>query len=261
MKIQDKIMLVASIGSFTNSATLQTLTVRAEKRTENAQSFTSLSFTPTADDILSRRAYNPTDNTIITTMNLIDRTDNLEIVFNSTNENKLLATISAVDRDKSMMTVSYTGDSYYANPLEFIRGEYTVYSLKFEGEIEQINTVKEESQTFLDIKGRDKLNKLLSPIINKDTTFSEDIIYSTNSPTNTLVSVNLGTRTGLNDAVGASLRTKISSSATAPVSVGDNLFTERAFIGKVSNLGIWNGGSLFHLITFRNWTTFYSISI
>ena len=84
------------------------MTVRAEKRTENAQSFTSLSFTPTADSILSRKAYkSPQDNTIITTMNLIDRTDNLEIVFNSTNENKLLFTISAVDRDKSMMTVSY----------------------------------------------------------------------------------------------------------------------------------------------------------
>ena len=250
VKIQDKIMLVASIGSFTNSATLQTLTVRAEKRTENGHLFSSLSFTPTADDILSRRAYNPTDNTIITTMNLINRTDNLEILFNSTNENKLLATISAVDKDKSMMTVSYTGDSYYANPLEFIRGEYTVYSLKFEGEVEQINTVKEESQTFLDIKGRNKLNKLLSPIINKDTAFSEDIIYSTNSPTNTLVSVNLGTRS-VNDAVGASLRTAINSGATAPVSVGDKLFTERAFIGKVSSLGIWNGGSLLHLINFE----------
>lgn len=250
VKIQDKIMLVSSMGSFTNAATLQTLTVRAEKRTENAQSFTSLSFTPTADDILSRRAYNPTDNTIITTMNLINRTDNLEILFNSTNETKLLATISAVDKDKSMMTVSYTGDSYYANPLEFIRGEYTVYSLKFEGEVEQINTVKEDSQTFLDIKGRDKLNKLLSPIINKDTAFSEDIIYSSNSPTNTLVSVNLGSRT-TNDAVGGSLKTAVITSATAPVAVGDKLFTQRGFIGKVSSLGSHFLGAPLHLINFE----------
>tara|TARA_R100000426_G_scaffold3761_1_gene6117 strand:+ start:3536 stop:9721 length:6186 start_codon:yes stop_codon:yes gene_type:complete len=235
VKIQDKIMLVASIGSFTNPATLQTLTVRAEKRTENAQSFTSLSFTPTADDILSRRAYNPTDNTIITTMNLINRTDNLEIVFNSTNENKLLATISAVDKDKSMMTVSYTGDSYYANPLEFIRGEYTVYSLKFEGEVEQINTVKEESQTFLDIKGRNKLNKLLSPIINKDTAFSEDIIYSTNSPTNTLGDIKSGNTYSI--ALGA---TQIDTNITTGSSnfdnypdVGSKLFSEKGYIGEV----------------------------
>ena len=42
-------------------------------------------------------------------MNLINRTDNLEIVFNSTNENRLFASVSAVDEDKSMMTISYNG--------------------------------------------------------------------------------------------------------------------------------------------------------
>ena len=54
-------MIVSSIGSFTNPATLQTLTVRAEKKTENGHTFVSLSFTPTDGDVLSRRAYNPTD--------------------------------------------------------------------------------------------------------------------------------------------------------------------------------------------------------
>ena len=245
VKIQDKIMLVASIGSFTNSATLQSLTVRAEKRTENGNVFSSLSFTPTADDILSRRAYNPTDNTIITTMNLINRTDNLEILFNSTNENKLLATISAVDKDKSMMTVSYTGDSYYANPLEFIRGEYTVYSLKFKGEVEQINTVKEESQTFLDIKGRDKLNKLLSPIINKDTAFSEDIIYSSFSPYNKLTTTYAGNGSSAPNEVEVfdnliQFGVSSASFASMPV-VGDLLFSANGYIGRVTSVSTYSG--------------------
>jgi len=245
VKIQDKIMLVSSIGSFTNPATLQTLTVRAEKRTENAQSFTSLSFTPTADDILSRRAYNPTDNTIITTMNLINRTDNLEIVFNSTNENKLFATISAVDKDKSMMTVSYTGDSYYTNPLEFIRGEYTVYSLKFEGEVEQIDTAKEGSQTFLDIKGRDKLSKLLSPVINKDTTFSEDIIYSSFSPYNKLTITYAGNGSSAPNEVECfdnliQFGVSSSSFASMPV-VGDLLFSINGYIGRVTSVSTYSG--------------------
>lgn len=239
VKIQDKIMLVASIGSFTNPATLQTLTVRAEKKTETGHLFSSLSFTPTADDILSRRAYNPTDNTIITTMNLINRTNNLEILFNSTNENRLLATISAVDKDKSMMTVSYTGDSYYTNPLEFIRGEYTVYSLKFEGEVEQINTVKEDSQTFLDIKGRDKLNKLLSPIINKDTAFSEDIIYSSNSPTNTLGDIKSGNTysIGLGDTtINTNILFALGSFDNFPF-IGSKLFSSKGYVGEVTATG------------------------
>ena len=247
VKIQDKIMLVASIGSFTNPATLQTLTVRTEKRTETGNLFSSLSFTPTDGDILSRRAYNPTDNTIITTMNLINRTDNLEILFNSTNENRLLATVSAVDKNKSMMTISYAGDSYYANPLEFIRGEYIVYSLKFEGEVEQINTVKEESQTFLDIKGRNKLNKLLSPIINKNTAFSEDIIYSTNSPTNTLTKVitgNSGSSVPAASAVGAtSIDTGIISAGfNTTLVAGEKIFTERGFLGIVTSITNYSGG-------------------
>ena len=247
VKIQDKIMLVSSIGSFTNPATLQTLTVRAEKRTETGNLFSSLSFTPTDGDVLSRRAYNPTDNTIITTMNLINRTDNLEILFNSTNENRLLATVSTVDKNKSMITISYAGDSYYANPLEFIRGEYIVYSLKFEGEVEQINTVKEESQTFLDIKGRNKLNKLLSPIINKDTTFSEDIIYSTNSPTNTLTKVitgNSGSSVPAASAVGTtSIDTGIISAGfNTTLVAGEKIFTERGFLGTVTSITNYSGG-------------------
>lgn len=238
VKIQDKIMLVSSIGSFTNPATLQTLTVRAEKKTESGQLFSSLSFTPTADDILSRRAYNPTDNTIITTMNLMNRTDNIEIAFNSANESRLFASISAIDEDKSMMTLSYTGDSYYSNPLEFIRGEYTIYSLKFDGEVEQINTSKESSQTFLDIKGRDKLNKLLSPIINKDTTFSEDIIYSSNSPTNTLIlAVNLGSGVGAANVGSTFIETGQSSGDFASaLAIGDKIFTERGYIGQITSM-------------------------
>ena len=250
IRLGTTIMLVETVSG-------SLITVRAEKREAGKNTFTPVTFTPTVGDTLQRRALDYTNQRIFTTMDLSGGVDRLEIVFTSGNLKNLFGEVTAKNIDQSTLTFNGLLDdsefkSYYGvEAVKFAKGEYRVFSTRFTGEVEEINQVKEAGQTYLDIKGRGAFNKLLSPIVNKDAVFSEDIIYSTNSPTNTLVSVNLGTRTGINDAVGASLRTKISNSATAPVSVGDKLFTQRAFIGKVSSLGIWNGGSLFHLINFE----------
>lgn len=257
LRIQDKIMIVASIGSF-SAGSLQNITVRAEKKTEGGFLYASLSFTPTSGDTLHRRAYNPTDGTIITTMDLINRTDNLEIVFNSTNENRLFATVSAVDVNKNMLTISYTGDSYYSNPLEFVSGEYTIYSLKFDGQIEEMNTTKENSQTYLEIKGRDKLNKLLSPIINKDTVFSEDIIYSTNSPTNTVADIKSGNTYSIalgDTTINTGVLFAPSQFDNFPA-VGSKLFSSRGYIGEVTATGFHSSVYLQLTITPSLITTF-----
>jgi len=249
IRLGTTIMLVETVSG-------SSITVRAEKREAGKNTFTSVTFTPTVGDTLQRRALDYTNQRIFTTMDLSGGVDKLEILFTSGNLRNLFGEVTAKNIDQSTLTFNGVLEnsnfqSYYGlEAVKFAKGEYRVFSTRFTGEVEEINQIKEEGQTYLDIKGRDSMNKLLSPIVNKDTVFSEDIIYSTNSPTNTLVSVNLGGRT-LNDAVGGSLRTAIAINSPAPVAVGDRLFTQRGFIGEVSGLSSYFLGAPLHQIDFE----------
>lgn len=251
IRLGTTIMLVSSFGSFTNNTTTQTITVRAEKREAGKRNFTSVSFTPTEGDTLQRRAMDFTNRRIFTTMDLSGDFEKLKILFTSGNLQNIFADVEAKDIDKSTLDFYRYAEnnrfkSYYSsNGFKFVKGEYRVFSLRFNGEVEEINQLKEEGQTFLDIKGRDSMNKLLSPVVNKDTVFSEDIIYSSFSPYNKLTTTYTGNGSSAPNEVEVfdniiQFGVSSSSFSSMPV-VGDLLFSVNGYIGRVTSVSTYSG--------------------
>lgn len=240
IKIDDTICIITSFGSF--GSNLQEITVSTYKRTTDLF-FSTSTLTPSADAILYRRAYNPTDNTLMLDMDLIDsRFSKLYIGFTTRNMNDLFASVTACDKSKSMLTLSFDDTTYNGNALKYVTGDYSVFVERFNGEIEQIESRKQDGQTIVEIKGRDKLNKLLSPIVNLNTLFSEDIIYSTKSPYNKLGSLKSGVSFSVTVSSDASKGDRyISTSYTGSQldyvpSVGDYIFTANTLIGKIKTI-------------------------
>ena len=250
IRLGTTIMLVETVSG-------SSITVRAEKREAGKNTFTSVAFTPTVGDTLQRRALDYTNQRIFTTMDLSGGVDKLEILFTSGNLKNLFGEVTAKNIGQSTLTFNGLLDnnkfkSYYGvEAVKFAKGEYRVFSTRFTGEVEEINQVKEEGQTYLDIKGRDSMNKLLSPIVNKDALFSEDIVYSSLSPYNKLTTVYAGNGSNKPSAVqlsDTSINFGVSSSsfASMPV-VGDLLFSVNGFIGRVKTVG--SGSSISVTIT------------
>jgi len=240
VKLGNKILIVDTIASFTNTSTPQQITFRAEIRGLSDLSFATGTHTPAIGEVLHRRAFNPTNMTLLTNMDLIDqRFTKLQVSFTSNNLTDLFADITACDLDKSLLTLSFNGDSYYGNSLNYVSGEYRIHVDRFEGEVEEISTKKENGQTILELKGRSKLNKLLSPIINNDSLFSEDIIYSSSSPYNRLkqmVNVNTALTKGISDEIITEFTAPQFSSATGMHPddiIGKHAFTAHSYIGKI----------------------------
>ena len=63
VQLDNKILIVSAIGSL--SGTTQQITFRGEIRALNEGVFATATLTLTADSILYRRAYNPTDKTLM----------------------------------------------------------------------------------------------------------------------------------------------------------------------------------------------------
>ena len=164
------------------------------------------------------------------------------VAFTSLNHEGRFASVTACDAVKNMLTLSFDDDSYNSNPLSFTKGQYQLFIERFNGEIESIESKKEEGQTIVEIKGRDKFNKLLSPIVNLNSLFSEDIIYSTSSPYNKLTQIDSTTFTVALKATSLATGINEADFDRIPV-VGDKLFTANGFIGEVTNVDDGSGGT------------------
>ncbi len=242
VKLGDEIILVNTIGSL--SGTSQTITfehngTRLYARTESEGEFTLKTITPTSGETLHRRAYNATDGTLMLDIPLLNnRFSKMYVSFSSLNHNERFATITACDATKGMITLLFSDDSYTANPLSFVRGQYQLHIERFNGEVENIENKKQDGQTIMEIQGRDKFSKLLSPVVNLNTLFSEDIIYSSNSPYNKLASIKSGTN--LSVALGAIYVdtgiVALTSNFDNYPAVGDKLFTVNGYLGEVVDL-------------------------
>ena len=245
VRIGDRIYIVGSIGTFTNFP--QTLTVTNKSRLEEDSAYVTTYYAPTAGDKIYRRAYNYTDKTLMVDVNLIDnRFSKLSVSFSSDNMDDLYASVTSVEAEKKLITLSFTGDSYYNDPMRYASGEYFLYVERFNGEVEEINSKKELGQTVFEIKGRDKYNQLISPVVNSNTLFSEEIIYSTNSPYNKLG--NIRSASTFTITLGqTTFQTGIAcdSSNTGPnfdnfPKVGSKLFTVNGYIGEVLTSTIYD---------------------
>lgn len=237
VKLGDNILIVQSFGSL--SGATQEITFQSSThpyvRTENEGVFTAQSTTPSSGEVLHRRAYNATDGTLMLDISLLNgRFSKMYVAFTSLNHNERFATITACDATKGMITLSFNDDSYNSNPLSFTKGQYRVFIERFNGEVENIENKKENGQTIMQIQGRDKFNKLLSPIVNLNTLFSEDIIYSSNSPYNKLSQID---STTLSIALGDT--TKATGIAVSDFDIvpttGDRIFTENGYIGQITS--------------------------
>ena len=186
VKIGDNICIVRSI-------TTTTITLENYYRISTEGVFTSGTPTLTTDDVIYRRAFNHLNSTLLTDFKIIEgREKDLYVRFDSHNFALLEAKVSSSNKNRNLLTLSEEFDSYDSAPLSYLQGSYSIEINRFEGEIETINTYKENGQTYVDISGRDTFNKILSPIINKETVFSEDIIYSSETPYSELKPVETG---------------------------------------------------------------------
>ena len=119
-----------------------------------------------------------------------------------------------------------------------MKGQYAITLEKFDGVVEKLEEYKENGLTQTKLVGRSNIRKLISPIINKNALFSEDIIYSTQSPYNKLSSMSANlTCTFDSKSVFSSTVASISA-----LSVGDKLHIKydtgmMSYVGTVASKG------------------------
>ena len=203
VRVGTRIVIVQSIASI--SGKTQNITFRSENRLETESIFTTGSYTLANDSILERRAYNKKDKTLLTDFSLVEnRNSEIRIYFFSNVFSFLYATVSAVVVDKKLITLSFFDKAYFDSDgstsneaayhsqgtmLDYMKGKYAILVEKLNGAVERIDNFKENGLTQVKLAGRSDIRKLISPVITKNTLFSQDIIYSTQSPYNKLESV------------------------------------------------------------------------
>ena len=190
------------------------------KDTEDVFTATSGSEHPTEGAKVYRKAYSRASNNILTTFSLIPNRTNLKIKIVSNGFNFIEGDVSATDTELGLMAVTFDNAAYFSdNSLDYAKGTYYIEIERFNGEIETIDIYHDKGQTFMEISGRDKFNKLLSPIVNKNTLFSTDIIYSSNSPYNKVTALGV---TGTCDFDSKT----VTASGSVTVTDGDRLYIE-----------------------------------
>ena len=202
VRVGTRIVVVQSIASI--SGNTQSITFRSNNRLETESTFGTGSYTLANDSVLERRAYNKKDKTLLTDFPLVaNRHTSLYVKFFSSEFAFLYATATAIDVAKKLITLSFSDKAYFdsdgstsnedayhsqGNMLDYMRGQYAIVLEKMTGQVEKLDSYKENGLTQLKLTGRSNTRKLISPIISKNTLFSQDIIYSTQSPYNKLTS-------------------------------------------------------------------------
>ena len=190
------------------------------KDTEDFFSSISSSKRPTEGAKVYRRAYSRASNNILTTFSLVPNRTNLKIKIAAGGFNFIEGDVSATDTELGLMAVTFDDAAYFSdNSLDYAKGTYYIEIERFNGEIETIDAYHDKGQTFMEISGRDKFNKLLSPIVNKDTLFSTDIIYSSNSPYNKVTALGVTATCDFDDKT-------VTCSGSITVSAGDRIYIE-----------------------------------
>ena len=201
VRVGNRIMVVSGLGAFSNAA--QTISFTTYHRLETESEFTVGSLPTLANgSLLERRAYNKKDKTLLTDFPLIDnRQVDLYVKLLSKEFSFLYARVTSIDAVKKLMTLSFSNKAYYdsdgntsdeheyhaqGNMLDYMNGQYAILVEKIDGTVERIDNYKENGLTQVKLAGRSKIRQLISPIINKNTLFSQDVIYSTQSPYNKL---------------------------------------------------------------------------
>ena len=194
VRVGDRVLRVSARDTLNTTADTQDITFTADSRLDSSKVFSS-SYTLSSGDRLYRRAFSSLNSTLLTTMPIIEgRESNLGVVALDKHFEALEASVTASNENQKYLTLSFNsalGEKYGTpfSALEYVTGQYKIEIERFDGEVEEISTEREHGQNMMTISGRDNYSKLISPVINKNTVFSEDIVYSSNSPFNSLEKV------------------------------------------------------------------------
>lgn len=235
VKIGDYILFVEALP--TNGISFSDLI-----RTENSQQFKtasqlglSWSSLLTADQQLKRRAFNFKDRTLLSSFNIVENREKELFVSIVSKDFEYLEAEVVVSNSKLGLLYLKFGEKAYSNTetsMRYATGIFNIEIERFTGKIEKIEAFKENQQNFIKIEGRDEFSQLLGPIVNRNTAFSEDIIYSTNSPYNTLTSLSSNGDFSFNSV-------NITNTSSISLTAGDRIFAEIndhfIFVGVIKN--------------------------
>tara|TARA_R110000744_G_scaffold53351_2_gene113974 strand:- start:603 stop:7673 length:7071 start_codon:yes stop_codon:yes gene_type:complete len=115
------------------------------------------------------------------------RYSNAFIVFSDVNYTRTTVRISYGDKTHKCFRLEPEKTHYRAvadtkTSLDYAFGMANVELEIFEGTIEELTEDMEHGQPIVELVGRDNFSKLVSPIINKNTLFTQDLIHSSMSP-------------------------------------------------------------------------------
>ena len=188
-------------------------------------------------DAIHRRAYSPFKKNLITNFDLIsNRHNDLYLVTTSKNSIYNYFKCSSADINNNVLTFTVDLDKYLEEGMHFT-GDYYLYYEKLNGTIEVLDYYRKDGQSIMKVEGRDIMSQILSPIINKDSLFSDDIIYSSYAPINDLVEIgyveaNFGSQTiNVKNASNANLSISLVEGDRLYVSTTDNLYK---FLGQIN---------------------------
>ena len=226
--INSRVMIVFDV-------TATTLRFYQESRLETDSEFSisSVLTSITEDTIIYRRAWNTTDGTLLTGMKMIDnREGSLSVSLISDEFSQLEATVTSYVSQTGLLTLSLFNQGYdTTTALDKMSGQYMIYNEKLNGRITNLKQEKVDGSTIMNVSGADKLKELLDPIIEKNTLFSKDIVYSTNSPYNKLISLGVDATTNFDDD-------DLLLSGSVSLSFGDKIFAKSTsgailFLGEI----------------------------
>ena len=219
--INSRVMIVFDV-------TASTLRFYQESRLETDSAFTTTTSIASiaADTEIYRRAWNKTDGTLLTGMRMIDnRQDNLHVSLMGEKFSQLEASVTSYISQTGLLTLSFPNQGYDNTlSLDNMTGSYEITNEKLNGRITKLSKQKDASGlTVMEIGGADKLRELLEPIIEKNTLFSKDIVYSTDSPYNRVLALGVNaTCLFTNNAL--TLSGVIDSSKGGNLIAGDKIF-------------------------------------
>jgi len=194
VRVGDRVLRVSARDALNTTADTQDITFTGDSRLDSSKVF-SAGYTLSSGDRLYRRAFSSLNSTLLTTFPIIEgRESDLRVVIVDTKFEALEATVASSNSNQKLLTLSFNnaaGEKYGSpySALEYVAGDYLLEIERFDGEVEQIITERENGQNMFSISGRDNYSKLISPVVNKNTLFSEDIVYSSQSPFNSLEKV------------------------------------------------------------------------
>ena len=228
IKVGTKVYLINAVTGTLSSGVQRVAMLQVYKELTDIQyGNTGTDDLPTADDKVYRRAWSQSAQNLLTVFNLIPNRSNLIIKIMRKGFNSIEGTVTEVDANFKLMLVDFaTETSHKINKnhgnsmLNYaIDGTYYIEIERFDGEIETVDSYHENGQTIMEISGRDKLNKLLSPIINTNTLYSTDIIYSSKSPYDKVTSLGTCTNVEFEDKT-------VTASGSVTVVAGDRIYIE-----------------------------------